>query len=90
MSWHFKAIGTPAKLAERLEKETENHHGQCLVEYNDAKPHLLGLLSQVFLADASVQPLIDLEASGSGYSKDGKQADRSISVSLKQIHGFVG
>lgn len=68
MSWSFSGMGRPAKVVEALEKHMATAPAGDLsrIEYEEAKPHLIGLVRQNFSADTDV--LIVLEASGSGSS----------------------
>lgn len=74
MSWSFSAIGKPANVAAALKKHGEALTGQCKLEFDAALPHLVGLVEQNFSADGSGygEPIIDIEASGSGISTGSK------------------
>lgn len=91
MSWSLRLIGKPDAVAAALEKYSEGLTGQSKVEYDDAKPHLVGLVHQHFAEPGTsyVLPILDLEASGSGSAKDGKQMQRTCCVSLKTMWGTL-
>lgn len=80
MSWSFYAIGTVEKLSEALEKESERLTGFSKEEFDAAKPHLVGLLSQNVNVGA-----VQLEASGHASKKDGKIDYANCSVNIKTL-----
>jgi hypothetical protein len=87
MSWSVSLAGNPAKVVAALEAESAKQTGQCKIEFDDALPHLVGLVNQNFQnreGDQYPQPSITLEACGSGSSQDGKQLNRDIQVTLKR------
>lgn len=87
MSWNVSIIGQPEAVVAELDRESERQSGQCKVEFDSAKPHLVGLVKENFSKNASSQPLIvHLEASGSGYESGGTQVSRSCLVSLKSLY----
>jgi hypothetical protein len=90
MSWSFSCIGKAAKVAEAIEKYGETLSGQSQAEFLDAKPHLIGLVAQNYITEEGVKSgwiegCIDFEASGSGSTKDGKDAQRSCTVSIRPL-----
>lgn len=97
MSWSFSAIGRPEFVKAALQKAVNNYApsagqnpSQSYVEFSDAKPHLEGLLDQVFDArDGQPPVIVQIDASGSGSAAPDKQLERSISVSLKKLHGVL-
>lgn len=106
MSWSFKAIGTTEKLVEALEGEPEriskDPNDYCRVEFEAAKPHLIGLVKQNFAegtaeGTAARRPLISLTATGSATSRvDVNDPTKrtvvasNVSVELTQHYNFVG
>lgn len=76
-------LGTPENVSKALAAESERQTGQSKLEYDDALPHLQFLVSQNFHTENKDQALIELDASGSGYCKEDKQVQRSLSVSIK-------
>lgn len=96
MSWSISLIGTPPKLKEALQARSAKETGQCKVEYDAALPHLVGL-EQNFDQEGSPQPLVAIEAQGSGYCQSGgggmpeKQLRRNCTVKITPFYGtFVG
>lgn len=95
MSWSVYFIGTPQKIADALEAESEriskDPDDQCRREYDAAKPSLIGLVKENFAHESAgyPQPVIQLSASGSGYreSMDGPDRYRSCFVEIKQLSG---
>ena len=78
MSWSVSAIGKPANVVKYLKDQSEKQSGQSKVEYDDALPHLVGLVEQVF--SEGDPPCVKISANGSGFARDGKQVQRSCSV----------
>jgi hypothetical protein len=89
MSWSIMLIGKPENIVEALEKESDNFTGQSKIEYDDAKPHLIGLAKQNFgRGDSYVSPVIKMQASGSGYATTAnEQKQRSCSVIVEPMWG---
>ena len=90
MSWSVSFIGKPANVVQALEAHSEKivNNDQSKLEYDEAKPHLIGLVQQNFVtpgASGHKEPIIKLTASGSGYTKDGEQVQRSCTA---LIEGF--
>jgi len=85
VSWSINLMGTPENVAKALDEESGKLSGQSKLEYDEALPHLKGLVAQNF----GGSNLIDLEASGSGsaqvdpVSRETKQVNRSCSASIK-------
>jgi hypothetical protein len=91
MTWSVSFIGKPEAVVGALEKESDKLTGQCKVEFDAAKPLLVGLVKENFAAEGSgyTQGMIRLEASGSGACRDGKQLQRSCQVKLEQFWGTL-
>ena len=82
MSWSISILGKPEKVVEAIEEHSSTLNGQCKLEFDDAKPHLVGLVRQNFGQHEGL--LIDLVASGSGSAdRDGKQVQRSCTVKIE-------
>lgn len=90
MSWSISIIGKPKDIVTELEAKSGKFTDQSKVEFDDAKPHLVGLVNQIF-TDSDVVPVVKLVASGHGYarSSDGVmvQVNRTISVALDVFYG---
>ena len=89
MSWSLTFIGKPANVAAALDKYSNNLSGPSQEEYNEAKPHLIGLVNQIFASEGQQPPTIKLAANGSGYSVNGKRQSGSLYVSLENIFAEV-
>jgi hypothetical protein len=101
MSWSIQFVGAPDKVVAALEAQSEKFNGQSKVEYDDAKPHLIALVQQNFVAegeDGFLAPLVRLQANGSGSAlaqkldqkfDPPKQIQRSMSVHLESIYGVL-
>lgn len=70
MSWSICVIGKPEDVVSALQEESLKLTGQCKAEFDDALPHMVGLLRQNFAKPGTnyVVPKIKLTASGSGSS----------------------
>lgn len=95
MSWSVMCAGTPDKVAEALEKYAEKQTGYCKAEFDAALPNLIGLVRQNVMTpdypyEPKSQPVIRLEAYGSGTWVDGKLVQGHCSVKIEPIWGFVG
>ena len=89
MSWSVQLIGRPPAVAQALQEHNATLNGQSKAEFDDALPHLLGLVEQNFATEDSsyIPPVIQLEGSGSGVTKDGVQEYRTLIVTVKQLYG---
>jgi hypothetical protein len=88
MSWSVNLIGTPEKVVEELKARSEKESGQCKVEYDAALPALVCAVEQNFNKQENASPvLVKLDASGSGWAKDGAQVQRSCRILCEQISG---
>ncbi len=85
MSWSISFIGKPASIIIAMDKQSELLSGQSKIEFDDAKIHINGLLSQNF----GNEELIKVSASGSGYSVDGVQKNRRCVVTMEGIYGVL-
>ena len=83
MSWSVRLIGTPEKVAEALDKESEKLGGQSKQEFDDAKPHLQELVKQNV---GSASMLIDLSANGHATFVDGKKTQGTVQVELRHTY----
>ena len=86
MSWSVSLIGKPQNVASALDAHSTKLRGQCKLEFDAALPNLKGLVLENFVgADKSnyCEPVVILEASGSGCGIGGEQVHRSCIVSLK-------
>lgn len=81
MSWSIYLVGKPENVVKALEEESAKMTGQSKLEYDEALPHLVGLVKQNFHPASSLQA-IDLEANGSGYAKGDTQMSRNCSVKI--------
>jgi hypothetical protein len=80
MSWSVSVIGKPANVCAELGKQSEALNGQSKIEFDAALPHLLALVKENF---GSIEPTIHLRASGHGSAQEGKQVQRTCSVSIE-------
>lgn len=89
MSWSVSLLGTPTAVAAALDAQSGSLSGASKDEFDAALPHLKALVLQNYLSDSApggyTAPLIDLDASGSGSSAQGKDFQRSCTVSVKPV-----
>lgn len=89
MSWSIALIGKPDNIVERLTRTSmEMTEGQSKTEYDEALPHLIGIVKQNFALSSSgyTEPMVKLEANGSGFMKDGLQQQRSLKVTIESMY----
>lgn len=90
MSWSVTFIGTPDKVSAALDEHSQKIGDQSKIEFDEALPHLKGLVEQNFNKQFdSTTPVIKLSASGSGYSVNGEQKQRQCSVTIEQLWGVL-
>lgn len=65
MSWSAYYIGTPDKLVEALQKQSESLIGNSKAEFDAALPHITAMIQQNKGKDKP--PVLNLAASGSAY-----------------------
>jgi hypothetical protein len=87
MSWSICLIGSPDNVVKEIESHSGTLQGQCKLEFDAAKPHLIGLVKENFNADPAITPpTIKLEASGSGYAVGDIQRYRNCKVSIDSFY----
>lgn len=86
MSWSVTLVGQPKAVAQALEEygATSGMSGQSLREYEDAKPHLIGLVRQTV-----GQLCVTLRASGHATFTNGVKTYGTCSVALDSFYGTV-
>lgn len=91
MSWSVSLIGRAGRVIEALQQAGQSMSGHSKKEYEDAMPHLVGLVQQNFAKDGSTYnpPAIRVEASGSGETSNGEIVNRSCSVNIENIYGLL-
>lgn len=83
MSWSIGLIGKASNINTALtEYSAALKDEQIKKEFDDALPILTGLVAQNFKNDDD-EPVLTLTASGSGYSINGEQKSRSLTVKLE-------
>lgn len=88
MSWSINVIGKPENVVAALRAESERLTDQSKAEFDAALPHIAALVEQNFAKTEHGYntPLVSLEASGSGTTKNGDPVYGSTSVSLKSLY----
>lgn len=87
MSWSVRVIGSPAACAAELRTDAQRLRGSARRQYEDALPHLVGLVEQnfaeaEFAGHASAELIV--EAEGSGVEVNGRQILRECTVSIRR------
>lgn len=85
MSWSFSAIGTPQKIIDAIQEESNRLTDQSKVEFDDAMPHLKGLVAENF-SNAPASVLLNIFANGSGSPANGQQIQRSCCVKIERMY----
>jgi hypothetical protein len=88
MSWSVSFIGKPENVVVALEQERHRMDGQSKVEYEAAWQSLATLVRENFGSqeEGYPEPVVKLEASGHGYSRDGEQLQRGLTVKLEPCY----
>lgn len=87
MSWSITYVGKAENIVKALNDYSGKVAGQTKLEFDDALPHLVGILNQNFSEGGA--ELLSLTASGSGWAADGKQVSRNLQVKLERLYGVV-
>lgn len=83
MSWSLVWVGTPDKIVEALEKESDRLTGMSKEEFDKVKPSLVNLVQQNY--DKTVTPALKLSANGHGYIENGEPKYSTCNVSLENM-----
>jgi hypothetical protein len=87
MSWSVSMIGKSAAVVAALEATSAKLEGQSKLEFDAALPSLIALVSENFARGEGVpEPVLRLDAGGSGYAKDGEQVSRSLRMKLESCY----
>ena|SRR5258705_9473460 len=91
MSWSITLIGKPEDISNALDEKNTKLDAQSKLEFDDALPHMKALLLQNFDKRPGVgytsPQIMKLTASGSGYTVDGEQRQRSFSANIETLYG---
>jgi hypothetical protein len=90
MSWSILLIGKSENVVKALEAQSAKlGDPQSRKEFDEAKPHLIGLVSQNFAKEGSSSnpPIVKLTANGHGISRDGIIIQSSLNASVESIYG---
>lgn len=88
MSWSAYIIGKPEKVIENLESGL-GFTGESLKEFEEARPHIIGLIKQNFETAEAPKVFIKLEASGHGTSCNGEPKSRSCTVNVTPVYNIL-
>ncbi len=87
MSWSVSTKGKVSDVVKHLEDYSTILNGQSKIEYDDAMPHLIGLVKQNFdNVEANDEPAIEINANGSGYASNEEQINRSFGCSIVRVY----
>ena len=86
MSWSISFIGTPEKVANALQEQSEKLSGQSKVEYDSALPSLVGLVKENF---GNQNQLLKVNASGHGTATNGEQTNRQCTASIEVFYSVI-
>lgn len=87
MSWSIRFIGTTTKVVEALKANSEKLTGTSKQEYENALPHLIGLVEQNF--DDAREAVVDISANGHGYAVDGTLKQSNCGVKIERLYAEV-
>jgi hypothetical protein len=83
MSWSFSSKGTPDVVAKAAEDYGATLSGQSKLEFDEALPHMVGLIRQTFESRPDRKaPTIQVNAFGSGSAQGDQQLERSCSFTI--------
>lgn len=92
MSWSFAATGTPEKIIAEIKRVCDKEYTagtQSRLEFERALPHLVGLLELNYANPGSGydEPIVRIEASGSGTTKNGEQVAEQVTAKIERVWG---
>lgn len=85
MSWTVNFIGEAPKVAEALTAQSEKLTGASKEEYDEALPHLIGLVRQSF---GEPNPIVSITANGHGHTNS-TNPYRQCQVEIKILYGVI-
>lgn len=91
MSWSIQLIGSPENIITALDEESAKLDGESKAEFDEVLPAFKTLVqaNTTVEGEGFVQPLLRLEASGHGYSRNGKRVSCTAVVKLEQLYGRI-
>lgn len=84
MSWSIGFIGSPEKVSGALKAHSETLTGKSKEEYDDALPHIEGLVSKNY--NTSYPLVLQVTASGHAYT-DANNNYSTVNVSINPLNG---
>lgn len=88
MSWSIQLFGKASKIAAALDAHSEKLTGESRVEYDAAKPHLIGIVQQNFTSNET-EALLAVTASGHGTNFGNDKKDRVLAVKVERVYGEI-
>jgi len=85
MSWSLSIIGQAPKLSAALDEVAKGFVGESLIEFNEARPHLQGLLA----LEVNASSLFKLTAGGHATFVNGQKINGYVTVSLEQLYAIL-
>jgi hypothetical protein len=93
MSWSVKLIGSPTKICEALDAQSEKLTDYCKQEFDLALPHIKSLVAMNYIKPEyrRGETAFELQASGMGsYHVESKELlSSSLEVSLKPVFARI-
>jgi hypothetical protein len=86
MSWGISLIGKAVNVATALDDHSTKLEGQSKVEFDAALPALRTLVLENFGKESYPEPVIRLDASGTGYAREGEQMSRNCTVKIEPFY----
>ena len=86
MSWSISFIGKPENVAKALNEHSDKLDGQSKLEYINALPNIIGIVSENF---GNQDQLLKVTASGHGYAVNGEQKQRQCSVNVEVFYSVL-
>jgi len=85
MSWSVSIIGEAPKLSAALDEAAKGFTAESLAEFNEARPHLQGLLA----LEVNASSLFKLTAGGHATLVNGLKINGYVQVSLEQLYATL-
>lgn len=83
MSWSITLIGRPEKVCERLKKHSELLKDESKIEFDDALPHIMALVSQ----NVGDNHVIKLNANGHASFVNRIKTYGNMQIQIDPIYG---
>lgn len=85
MSWSVNFIGSIDNIKAAVEAESQRLTGQSKQEFDEAKPHIIGLLDQ----NVTQTPMYNLSANGHGTWNGKEYVNKYLGLKLETVHAKI-